>query len=143
MTKRFLVASDDEPVSAWEPVVVSAESKEEAIDRYLRIAYSKDPVFRDGVMSLTINDSFLEQFFIVTRSDEEKHVSMDKGKNDLNLVKARVRSFFFNRPDLGEKYVRYMDTRDTSLVDDDLFEFISAADPGGIIALDIDDMRQL
>jgi hypothetical protein len=36
-----------------------------------------------------------------------------------------------------------MDTRDESHVGDEVFEFISAADPSGIVALDIDEIRQL
>lgn len=143
MNKRFLVASDDESVSEWEPVVVLAESKEAAIDRYLRVEYSKDSIFREGVLSLTLNMSFLEKFFIVTPEDGERFDRTGEVDYDLDVVKARVREFFDVRADLGEKFVRYMDTRDESHVSDEVFEFISAADPCGIVALDIDEIRQL
>lgn len=132
--QALLVASDDEPVSAWEPVVVVAESKEEAIDRYQRVEYSKDQCFRDGVLALTVNCSFLEKFFIASPSDILGFEATGKVDFDLDIVKARVRHFFGARPDIGEKFVRYMDTHDTSYVDEEVFEFISAADPSGIVA---------
>lgn len=143
MSKRFLVASDDEPVSAWEPVVVFAECEEEAIDQYLRVVYSKDRCFRDSVLALTINCSFIEKFFIVSPSDIQSFESTGKVDYDWDVVKARVRRFFEARPDLGEQFVRYMDTQDTSCINEEVFEFISAADPSGIVALDIDEIRQL
>ena len=46
INSRFLVGSTDEPISAWEPVVVVASSKAEAIDRFLRKDYSTDATFR-------------------------------------------------------------------------------------------------
>lgn len=143
MNRRFLVASDDEPVSDWEPVVVLAGSKEEAIDRYLRIEYSKDPIFRENVLQLTINGSFVEKFFIATPEDDHSFETTGRVEYDMDVVKSRIRVFFSERPDLGERFVRYMDTQDASHVDEEVFEFISAADPGGIVALDIDGIRQV
>lgn len=143
MNRRFLVASDDDSVSDWEPVVVLAGSKEEAIDRYLRIEYSKNPIFRENVLDLSINCSFVEKFFLTTSAENHSFKATGQVDYDLDIVKSRVRAYFSERPDLGEKFVLYVDTRDASHVDEEVFEFISAADPGGIVALDIDEIRQV
>lgn len=143
MGRRFLVASDDESVSDWEPVVVLAESTEEAIDRYLRVVYSQDPSFRANVLELTVNCSFVEQFFLATPEASSQFDTTGRVDYDLDVVKSRVRKFFSDRPEIGEKFVRYMDTRDASHLDEEVFEFISAADPSGIVALDIDEIRHL
>lgn len=143
MKKRFLVASDDEPVSAWEPVIVFADDKEGAIDRYLRGVYSKDPIFRQSVLDLSINGSFVEKFFIVSPADEHSFDTTGLVDYDLDLVKARVMAFFSERPELGESFVQYMDTRDDAHLTEEVFEFISTADATGIVALDMEEIRHL
>lgn len=144
MNRRFLVASDDEPVSAWEPLIVTAHDKDAAIDRYLRFEYSKDPVFREGVLELTINGPFLSKFFFTCPSDDiEYFEKTGEVTFDLATVKSRVSSYFSTRPDLGEQFLRYMDTQDLVHVTDEVFEFISVSDPSGIVAMDLDEIRQL
>lgn len=142
MDRRFLVASDDEPVSAWPPAIVRADDEDGAIDRYLRMEYSKDPIFRQSVLELSINGSFIEKFFIVSVEENRSFETTGRVKFDLHLIIGQVMAFFSTRPDLGEKYVHYMESRDVSHLNDEVFEFIAASDATGIVALDLDEMRQ-
>jgi hypothetical protein len=143
MMNSYLIASDDDSVSHWEPVVVSAASQDDAIDRYLRLEYSKDPIFRESVLDLAINCSFLEQFFIFSPADKQSFDTTGKVDYDLEVVKGRVMAFFSKRPELGERFIRYMDTQDPEHVSAEVFEYISAADRTGIVALDIAEIRKL
>lgn len=95
------------------------------------------------MLDLTIDGSFLEQFFFSTPNENRSYESTGKVNVDLDTVKSRVRSFFSERPDLGIRFVSYMDTRDATLIDEEVFQFISSADPSGIVALDMDELRQL
>lgn len=142
MSKRFLVASEDEPVSAWAPAIVVADNKEGAIDRYLRVEYSKDPIFRQNVLELSINGSFVEKFFIVSAADNYSFDTTGRVDYDLDVVRARIMKFFRERTDLGQRFVRYLDTRDVSQLNDEVFEFISATDATGIVAIDLEEIRQ-
>ena len=143
MVREFLVASTDESLSDWEPLIVLADNKEGAIDRYLRIEYSKDPVFRENVLNLSINGSFIEKFFVMSEAENLRFETIGQVEYDLDAVKSRIRVFFSQRPDVGERFLRYMDTRDESCIDEEVFEFISAADVSGIVALDLEKIRRL
>lgn len=143
MKRKYLVASDDEPVSAWPPAIVLADNKHEAIDRYLRVEYSKDPIFRQSVLDLSISGSFLEKFFIVSSAENRVFEATGQLVYDLNVIKSRVKEFFSERPDLGDRFVRYMDSQDESHITQDVFEFISAADANGLVALDLEEIPEL
>jgi hypothetical protein len=143
MKRKYLVASDDEPISAWEPVIVLADNKLDALERYLRVVYSKDPIFRQSVLDLSSNGSFLEKFFIVSPEGNEAFEKTGQLEYDLTTIKSRVMLFFSERPDLGDRFVSYMDTRDVSHMIQEVFEFISASDPTGLIALDMEEIRHL
>ena len=57
------------------------------------------------------------------------------------IIASRVKSFFSERSDLGDLYLKYMDTEDERLLTDELFEFISlkqVPDEHGLVALEID-----
>lgn len=141
MKKRYLVASADESVSDWAPMIVLAEHKAEAIDRYLRLEYSRDPIFRQSVLSP--DGSFIEKFIIVSPADNHSFETTGRVEYNPDIVRSRVMAYFDERTDLGERFVRYMETRDALHLNEELFEFISATDPDGIVALALDEIRQL
>jgi len=143
MTKQYLVASSDEGLKTWPPFIVEVDSPDQAIDKFLRQIYSKDPDFREFVCDMSINCSFIERFFIATSAEKRQFDETGRVDYDLKVIAKRVRKFFARRPELGEKFLRYMDTRDESELDDEVFEFISAADPSGILAFDIESIPRL
>lgn len=143
MIKQYLVASSDEGLKTWPPFIVEADRSDQAIDKFLRQVYSKDPEFRDFVLDMSINCSFIERFFIATGAEKTQFDETGRVDYDLKVIAKRVRKFFTKRPDLGEKFLSYMDTRNESELDDDVFEFISAADPSGILAFDIEAIPRL
>ncbi|NIA54754.1 hypothetical protein HAV22_14030 [Massilia sp. TW-1] len=143
MNKQYLVASSEEGLETWPPFVVEANSPEQAIDKFLRQIYSKDPGFQEFVQDMSINCSFIERFFIATDAEKAQFDQSGRVDYDLEVIAKRVRDFFVNAPDLGEKFLRYMDTRDENELDDSVFEFISAADPRGVLALALDSIPRL
>lgn len=143
MTKQYLVASSDEGLKTWPPFIAEADCSDQAIDKFLRQVYSKDPDFRDFVLDMSVNCSFIERFFIATDAEKTQFDETGRVDYDLKVIAERVRNFFAKRPDLATKFLRYMDTRDESELDDDTFEFISAADPSGVLALDIESISRL
>lgn len=139
--KRYLICSIDEPVTSWEPRAVYAETADDAVRRYVKEVYSKDPTFRGSVFDLAVNMTFVEQFYHASDQEQDRFNSTGTAETADQIVKARVRQFFGARPDLGERYVLYMDTEDRALIDDDMFEFIAeneSPDDRGFVALDPD-----
>lgn len=143
MTKQYLVTSLDEGLKTWPPFIVEVDSPEEAIDKFLRQVYSRDSDFREFVRDMSVNCSFIERFFLVTEAEKKEYDRTGKIDYDFDVISQRVRKFFSKRPDLGNRFLRYMETREECLLDDELFEFISASDPSGILALDIESIPRL
>jgi len=144
--KRFLVCSSDVSVVDRQPIVVHANSPMESITRYLREVYSKDPVFRESVLDLCVNMSFLEQFYIPSQLEQERFLRTGTVGTEEEIVKSRLRAFFDSRPDLGEKYISYMETGDETLIDDEMFEYIAeheTADKAGVTVVDIELLQEL
>lgn len=138
-TKRFLICACDESVVHWIPRAVMAESTADALQRYLRAVYSKDQAFRDAVLDLSVNMSFVERFYLFS-DQEQKHFG-DTGiaGTENEIVISRVKAYFAERQDLGERFLQYMDTENKSLIDDEIFEFIAIneSEPNhGFVALD-------
>jgi len=125
MRKRFLVSTATVFDNGGQFMAVFAESAEEAIQKYRREVQSKDEGFRTHVLDLAVNVSFLEQFFLATPEEQDHFNNTGDVTADYETVKGRVRAFFSDRPDLGERYVQYMDTQNVELIDDEMFAFIS------------------
>lgn len=143
MTKQYLVASLDEGLKTWPPYIVEVNSPEQAVDKFLRQVYSKDAGFREFVLDMSMNCSFIERFFIATDVEKKQFDETGRVDYDLKVIAERIRVFFKKSPDLGEKFLRYMDSRNESEMDDSVFEFISAADTSGVLALDIESIPRL
>jgi hypothetical protein len=124
---EFIVVSEDEPAT---------EDGSEAIDKFLRQIYSKDDVFREGVLDRCVNISFAERFFLVT-DKENKDFEDGCLKPDLTVVGERIRAYFSAEPEVGEKYFAYLQSGDENILTDEVFEGIAASDPTGIAALEM------
>ena len=138
--KRYLIVSVDEPVKNWSPKFVIAESSEIALLWFLRSVRSKNHIFREGVLDLSLNMSFAERFYLSTEQENDRFVETATAGTEPEIIQSRVRSFFSVRPELGDVYLQFMDSGDTKLITDEMFEFISCATPeeSGLIALDLD-----
>ncbi|TFW33588.1 hypothetical protein [Massilia horti] len=143
MNKQYLVVWEDQPATEVPPAVVSAVDANQATDKYLRLVYSKDEVFRESVLDRSINMSFAERFFIVTDEERQKFDRTGAVDYDLDVVEARVRVYFGARPDIAEKYVQYIRTGKQDLIDDEAFEVIASSDPEGVAALALDELQHL
>lgn len=139
--KPYLICSKDESVTSWPPYKVMASTAEEAISSYLKVVISKAEVFRESVLDLTVNMSFVERFYIASRAEQARFHKTGTVGTEEEIVKSRVNTFFAARPDLGERYSRYMDTEDQSLICEEMFQFIAVYDKGNrdeFVALDLD-----
>jgi hypothetical protein len=57
---------------SWNPQAVLADSEDDAIQKYLKVIYSKDDVFRESVLDLAINVSFVEQFYLSSEHEKKR-----------------------------------------------------------------------
>lgn len=139
--KKFLVVSADESCVRFPPVIVIAESDVAAYKHFQKAVSAKDSCFRESVLDLSCNMSFAERFYLATEFEQERLVKDHQIGTEPEIVKSRIKKYFAKRPDLGEKYLKYMDTEDASLITEDVFEFIAGneePEESGIIALDMD-----
>jgi hypothetical protein len=139
---EFIVVSEDEPATDAVPVIVSAADSAEAIDKYLRKVYSKDEVFREGVLDRSIHMSFAERFFIVT-DKEKRYFGRGTLRVDMAVVEERIRAYFSDNPSVGEKFIAYIQTGDEALFDDEAFEVIAASDTTGVAALEMSNIQRI
>ena len=137
--KKYLVqGADNFDIASFR--FVMAATAEEALEKYMREVESRDNVFREHVIDLAVNMTFVEQFHLSSnqeqaRFDQENTV----GTEDL-ILKSRVRQFFSDEPAIGERFIKYMETEDQRYLDDAVFAFIATHDVGwknGFQALDI------
>ncbi len=139
--KRFLISSADDSVVNFQVRIVLAENAEKAIQTYLRRVYAKDEIFRESVLDLSANMSFAERFYLSTDFETQRMQSSGVVGTEPEIVRSRVKSYFKDRPDLGDRYLGYMDTTDAGLITEDLFEYIATKlvqREHGLVAMDID-----
>ncbi len=141
--KRYLICSADESVADFHPRAVLAQNEKEAARKYLRGVYSKDETFRESVLDLAVNMTFVERFYLASSQEQDRFNKTGTTGTEEEIIKARVSAFFAARPDLGERFVRYMETEDQTLVDDEIFEYIAVnekASNHGFVVLDPDEV---
>ena len=141
--KRYLICSSDESVADFRPRAVLALNEKEAARKYLRGVYSKDETFRESVLDLAANMTFVERFYLASSQEQDRFNKTGTTGTEEEIIKARVSAFFAARPDLGERFVRYMETEDHTLVDDEIFEYIAVnekASNHGFVVLDPDEV---
>lgn len=139
--KRYLICSRDESVAKWSPQAVIADSEEEALQKYLKAVYSRDKLFRESVLDLAVNSGFVEQFYLSSEHEKRRFDKTGTVGTEEEVVKSRVKAFFASRPQLGERFLQYMETEDAAVVGDDIFEYIALSETAsqhGLISLDPD-----
>ena len=139
--KLFLICSRDDSVAAWPPKGVHANTATEAMATYLRAVYAKDDLFRETVLDLGVNMSFVERFYLSSEQESVRFNETAKTGTEPEIVRSRVRQFFGKRPDIGDRFLRYMDTHDRNLIDDELLEFIAeneSEEQHGFVVIDPD-----
>ncbi|WP_297832603.1 hypothetical protein [Pseudomonas sp.] len=141
MLKRYLVAHDDS-ITEWEPAYVNAGSPEEAIGHYMQQIYSKDFVFREHVQDLRSFESFLGKLIYATCEDKDRFMDGDRTPAPETVCK-KIRKFFADEPELGERFRKYLECEDASLIDDAIYEFIAIRDSDGVVAIEESSIRIL
>lgn len=123
--KKYLICSTDESAMRQKPQWVIAESGPEAMQKYLRLVYSKDEMFREWVLEIAVNMTFIERFYLFSPQVTQRFRETGVCVPEEQIVQSRVKSFFAERPELGEHFLQFMETEDHSLISDDIFEFIA------------------
>lgn len=141
MLKRYLVAHDDS-ITEWEPAFVHASSNEEAVKKYLHQIYSKDSVFREHVQQIRSFESFLGQLIYATCEEKISFINGDRTPSS-ETVRKRIKNFFSDEPRLGERFLEYVESENTELIDEEIYEFIAVRDPDGIVAIEEESIRIL
>lgn len=144
--KKFLICSCEESVVDYPPSLVTAKTSDEALLKFLSKVYSKDKIFRSSILDLAVNMTFIEQFYFSNEFERQRFDDKKRVAADEEIVKSRVKKFFSSRPDLGRLFLKYMETADTSLIGDDIFEYIATLEPAerhGHVAIDVDFLETL
>jgi len=139
--KKFLICSCEESVVDYPPSLVSAKTSSEALLKFLRKVYSKDEIFRRSVLDLAVNMTFIERFYFESKHERQRFDEKNRVAAEEEIVKSRVKGFFSSRPDLGQLFIRYIETADDSLISDDVFEYIATSESverHGHVAIDVD-----
>ena len=137
--RKFLICSTDVSVVEHPPMAVVAESADAALEKYLRCVWSKDRIFREHVLDLSINMSFLERFYLATDKEQARFDEDHSSGTELEIVVSRIKTYFSAKPEAGELFIRYMETKDASLIGDEVYEFIAVSEKQrdhGLMALD-------
>jgi len=139
--KKFLICSCEESIVDCPPILTTAETEDEAIIKFLRSVYSRDLIFRESVLDLSVNMTFVERFYFENITERTIFDKKKKIIADIKSVKKRIERFFSAEPSFGEIFLDYMETKDPILISDDIFEFIAISETKerhGHIAIDID-----
>lgn len=141
MLKRYFVAHDDS-ITEWEPVFVDATSADAAIEQYMLQIYSKDLYFRQHVQELHDVESFVGGLVFSTEEEKIQFMNGDCTRTP-EFIQRRIRNFFEETPELGEKFWKYVETEDARMIDEAIFEFIARRDTDGIVAIEEAQIRVL
>ena len=141
MLKRYFVAHDDS-ITEWEPVFVDATSADAAVGQYMLQIYSKDLFFRQHVQELHDVGSFVGGLVFSTEEEKIQFMNGDCTRTP-EFVQRRIRNFFEDAPELGEKFWKYVETEDARMIDEAIFEFIASRDTDGIVAIEEAQIRVL
>lgn len=77
-------------------------------------------------------------------TSEEKTRFMDGDRTpDPELVKRRIQDFFIDEPNLGQRFLQYVESEDTDLINDAIYEFIAVRDVEGIVAIEEASIRNI
>ncbi len=139
--KTFLICSSDESVTRFHPSKISADSGTKALDLYLKKVYSKDKIFRETVLDLSVNVSFIERFYLASDYEKSRFISTGIVGTEAEIVTIRIKKYFSGHAALCEKFLKYMETADQTLIDDEMFEFIATNETEsqhGFVAIDLD-----
>jgi hypothetical protein len=112
MMKRYLVAAADSSVIERPPVLVCASSADDAIRKFNKEIASKEATFRESVLDLTVNVSWVERFYLSSEQESARFAATGTTGTEEEIVRSRILQFFTDRPDLGETFLRYMATED-------------------------------
>lgn len=141
MLKHYLVASNDDPITRWEPKLVVARSGEEALARYIHEVYAKDEVFRSWVLDLALNFGFAGQFHL-GMAEAHRHQDAELAAcavtTEMPAVRNGVRAFFVANPVFADKFLQYIETQDAALIDDELYACIAAIQAKNLVARDLE-----
>lgn len=133
MKKRYLVLSEDGPREV-PPAYVIAETEEQALALYCRKIQSQEDFMRDYVEGDSLDDFVGKLLF----SDEQRRNAGDDGlpSPTIETIRATVSAYFSSSPDLGELYLKYLQTKDPSVLSEAVYEFISEQDTSGYDAIE-------
>ena len=139
---RYLLASADESIRFFEPCIVLALSEQGALHTYLRKVYSKDNTFRESVLDLAVNMTFVERFYLSTDQENYHFNEAKTVVSTAQQVEDRVKVFFETQPILCDRFLRYMKTSDVSLIDDEMYEFIAVSEKShGFCVINLDSLE--
>jgi len=133
--KRYLVLSEDSALEV-PPVYVTAETVEQALRHYCRKVQSKEGFMRQFVEGQSLDDFIGKLLF----TDEQRWeaVSNEQGlpSPPIEVVREKVFRYFSSCPHLGEIYMQFLEKKDSSVLTEPVYEFISERDTSGYTVIE-------
>jgi len=134
MEKRYLVLSEDGALEV-PPVYVMAETKEKALALYCRKIQSKEEFYRDYVEGQSIDD-FLPRLLFTYEQRMKSVDGRGLARPPAAVIRSKVVDFFSSCPELGELYMLFLEQLDSSVLSDEVYEYISERDTSGYDAIE-------
>jgi len=134
MEKRYLVLSEAGALEV-SPVYVNAATKEQALTLYCRKVQSKEEFYREYVEGQSIDDFLAKLLF----SNDDRIRAIDGvglTRPSVQVIRSKVVDFFSPCPELGELYMLFLEQQDSSVLSEEVYEFISERDTSGYAVIE-------
>lgn len=138
----YLIVSKDDTVLETPPVIARAPNGIQALNKYLKMMHAQKEGFRSFVLETSGDLCFIERFYPATELEDETKDSKIVSESVMN----GVRKFFSSAPQLGDRYIQFLQTGDTSFVTQDVYEFIALSlteADHGLVALPVCGLKSL
>jgi hypothetical protein len=146
--QKYLVGYEEDTFGDQGFVIVSADSRDEAVMRFIREAALTEDIFIEHIYERTVNMSFAEMFWFQTDEEMERFTQEEEILIDVEEFKRRVRRFFGDHADFAEQYLDFYfgeaDEPEEPFSDEMLFYIWSESDwADEVIAVPLSDIEEI
>lgn len=108
MKHKYLVGMKNREFEERDFKIVSAQSEEDAIVKFLHNRLEDEPHFKEYLYDKSVNMSFAERFWLQSREEQERF-SRNEGQLSINEddFEKRARQFFAERTDFANLYLNF------------------------------------
>jgi hypothetical protein len=122
---------------------VDAPDANLALDRYVQKVIVPHPLFRNWVLSPSVNDGLLETFYL--RDTDELQHFQETGEVIASdeTVRQRILEYFGAHKDYAQAYLAYLQDENPSHITEAMFEYLAHRYGHAAVAVDLDSIPWL